>query len=336
MQKGVFFCLFFAVVVELFFVLGVFVLFCLKKAPKRLFSCTFRVVFFLVSPKGLSVFFFSSNSVLFPCLPFVLHFEIPYFFFDFRPSTNQVFWKIFGFFCLSFICCLCLCSCLLVSFKQTFLTSPFETQVAFIFGCFFIYYVVFVLVSCFMFLPFCFYIGFVFGMFLICYCFVLFCFLFCFLFIKTLFPCNSSVFSHVSYKVFIFRFDAFALVCFLVLLICVIVCLCCLVFFFWKQDYVVVLLASCCLLSFLLFCFEVCLSFIPLKKQPRNRTQQKQEKIRKADIFSVSTVVFTNSVPIFGAGLKNADFCWKHDTNCGFRRGLNVWSAWFKRLICLV
>ena len=94
-----------------------------------------------------------------------------------------------------------------------------------------------------MFLPFCFDVGFVFGMFylfLSCFCFVS-----CFAFTdyeKHCFPCNSSVFSHVGYKVVLYFFSVSCfcsclffscVVCFHFRhLICIMLCLCCLVFLF--------------------------------------------------------------------------------------------------------
>ena len=72
-----------------------------------------------------------------------------------------------------------------------------------------------------MFLPFCFDVGFVFGMFSFVLVLFLLCFLLCFDRLrKHCFPCNSSVFSHVGYKVvlYLFSFMCLFLICFFLVL----------------------------------------------------------------------------------------------------------------------
>ena len=64
----------------------------------------------------------------------------------------------------------------------------------------------------------------------------------------------------------------------------------------------VFLFASCGLVSFL---------FIILLKKDRKLDTAKTKKTKmqkKETIFSVSAVMFTNSVPILGGGLKKANF----------------------------
>ena len=86
------------------------------KKNKRLFPCNFRVFFFFVSPKGLSLkSLFSAYSVFFSGFPFVFPFKTPLFFFAVYPSTS--FWKTLIF---------------LVSLSFVFLPFPFL-----MFACFF-------------------------------------------------------------------------------------------------------------------------------------------------------------------------------------------------------
>ena len=77
-------------------------------------------------------------------------------------------------------------------------------------------------------------------------------------------------------------------------------------------------------LFFLLFCFELCLFFIPLKKKdppkkPDTAKTKKKKNAEKPDKKKVSAVVFTNSVlQFFGVGFKFWLFGWKHFKNSGF------------------
>ena len=193
MQKGFFGVCFFGFFWWFcFFCFCVFVLvFC--KRPKMAIFCTFRVFFFLLcSPEG-SVFkiLFSSYSVSF-LVSFCLPFQNSMFSFAFCPLTffrKHYYLGLFYF----YFSCLCLSYCLLVSLQQTFLTSPFKTQVAFIFACFF-------------FCCFCFH-GVCFCLFVSILVLFLVVFLFCFFFNvfvlilvllsfyerKHGFPCNSGV-----------------------------------------------------------------------------------------------------------------------------------------------
>ena len=134
---------------------------------------------FTSSPKRLVfniLLFFLFCFFGFFFFPFVFPFKIPSCFFGFYPWAP--FWKTlsFLFFCVCFLPFLT--SCLVVSLKQTFLTSPFSKPTCFNFW---------QSLLCFMFLPFCFYVGFV----LACFDFVvvLFCFVSCLLldYDKTLF-----------------------------------------------------------------------------------------------------------------------------------------------------
>ena len=105
---------------------------------------------------------------------------------------------IFG---VSYVFCLVLCWCLLLSSKQTFLTSPSSNQLALFL--FFSWFCIFMFcVSSFVF-----YVGFVFGMF--SFVIVCFCFVSCFAFrlTKHCFPCSSRVFrSYVGQQVVYFMF----------------------------------------------------------------------------------------------------------------------------------
>ena len=225
---------------------------------------------------------------------------------------------------------------MLVSFKQTFLTSHFWNPSCFHFWLSMYFFCCFCF--CFhvsMFLSFSFVVDFVFGMFY----FVLVSFLFCFLFAFTnyerhCFPAILVFLSHVGYKVVIF-FSVHVLVivfsscvvCFYFRhLICIILCLCCLVFSFKNRTK-----RFCCLhlvvfFPFLLFCFELhlFLFFIPLNKKDPPKTghsrNPKKQKCRKNGQLKnllaqlCSQIVFL----ILGGGLKNADVCWKHYKNSGF------------------
>ena len=170
------------------------------------------------------------------------------------------------------------------------------------------------------------------ALFLVCFILFLSCFRFvsCFAFTdyeKHCFPCNSSVFSHIGYKVvYIFSVSCLVLVSFSCVVcfhfrhfICIILCLCCRVFSFFLtglSGFVVCIFLSsslfCCfVLNFVFFCFP----HSSQKRPPKNLTQQKKTKNKNAEKTDkknqlaqlCSQIVF----PSFGGGLKNADFCWK-------------------------
>ena len=159
-------------------------LFFLEKVQKRQFPSSFGVIVPCCSPKGLSLkSFFSSYSVFFlvfllsslsnsiPCLCFL--------------SINLFLKVFFGGVLLSVFCCLFLSSCLLVSLKQTFLTSPFWNPSCFRFlvVSFFLLLLFLFLFSWCMFLPFCF---FRLALFLVCLLLFLFYFLFRFQTMKSI------------------------------------------------------------------------------------------------------------------------------------------------------
>ena len=152
-----------------------------NKRPPKTFSCNYKLFFLVCSPerpvfKILLFFLFC----VFPCFPFVFPPKLSSFFFAFYPSTP--FWEDYfggGFFFLFFAAFPLLF--LLVSLKQTFLTSPFWNLSSFHFSfCIFFSSAVFALFSWCIFLPFCFYVGFVFGMFSLTFDLALFYFGFAF------------------------------------------------------------------------------------------------------------------------------------------------------------
>ena len=136
---------------------------------------------------------FLDNGTFFVTIQITKHFA-------FCPSTNPFLEKMF--FCSSvFFFVAFSCLCLLVSLKQTFLTSPFCNPSCFHLWLFLFFFCCFVLCSWCMFLPFCFYLGSIWGVYFIC-------FYICFLFLVLLsdnekysFPCNSLYFSYVGYQV---------------------------------------------------------------------------------------------------------------------------------------
>ena len=174
-----YFCLFFAFWWFCFVSLYFCSCFCLI-FPKRLFFCSFRVFFFVVPPKGLSLrSLFSSYSVFF--LVFLLFslskFRISSLVFVHQPLFLENI-SFLGLLLSFFFCCLFLCLCLLVSLKQTFLTSPFWNP-SYSFwnpSCFhfrrFYSSIVFVLFYFHLFLPLCFMVAFVWYVFLSCFVFV--------------------------------------------------------------------------------------------------------------------------------------------------------------------
>ena len=169
MREGVF-----LVVFWFFGILGFFL--CSIKSPQKVISCNFRCFSsFFVPPEALSFKSFSSSCcVFFPYFSFCLPFQKSIFFFAFCPSTP--FWKTFlwgvggGVLLSFFFCCLFLCQCLLVSLKQTFLTSPFSKPTCFshwLFLFFSLFYFCF-RVLCFCFSDLCW----------LCFGFFFFCFVF--------------------------------------------------------------------------------------------------------------------------------------------------------------
>ena len=155
------------------FFLVVFVLFWGGRSPKRPFPSVLEV-FPLLFPKRpvFKILLFFLFCVCFPCSRFVFSFKIP-FFFAFCPSTP--FWKTFLFFGFFYFFALSFGKCLLVSLKQTFLTSSFSKSTCFQFWQFIFFLLLLFLFSCFMFLLsvlcwHCFW--YVFLMLLFCFCFV--------------------------------------------------------------------------------------------------------------------------------------------------------------------
>ena len=110
-------------------------------------------------------------------------------------SINPIFGERYfleGFFC--FFGAFSFVNVCVVSLKQTFLTSPFQNQLALMIGCF-LFFCCLVLFSCFMFLLFCFMLALFLVFFSCCNCFVLVLFLVLLSdYEKHSFPCNSSVF----------------------------------------------------------------------------------------------------------------------------------------------
>ena len=92
-------------------------------------------------------------------------------------------------------------------------------------------------------------------------------------------------------------------------------------FFFGNKTKWFSSFACCGLVPFLVvWCSILFCVFSPFnKKTPQNGhgQNQKKHKCRKMDKKSASAIVFTNSVPILGGGLKKA-ICWKHYKNSGF------------------
>ena len=195
----------------------VFLFFVWEKTNKGYFPAILEFFFFFVSPKGLSLkSFFSSYSVFFSGFPFVCPFKTPFFlcFLSINPFLENIDILVsLSFFFLPFPFLMFVCF-----FQTNFPNIPFWNPSCFHVWLFYLFLQLFLfLFSCFMFLPFCFDVGFVFGMFYVVLVLFLFCFLFCFHRLwKTLFPCNSSVFSHVGYKVVLYfvQFHVFVLVCF--------------------------------------------------------------------------------------------------------------------------
>ena len=122
------------------FSLGVFVLhFVWNSRRKGLFSCNLLKYFSLVvSPKGLSLkSFVSSYSVLFACFPFVppSKFHLFSLVFVHQPLLENISLGVSSVFLCFAAFPLFMFACL---FQTNFPNIPFcETQVAFIFGCFF-------------------------------------------------------------------------------------------------------------------------------------------------------------------------------------------------------
>ena len=159
-----------------------------------------------------------------------------------------------------------------------------------------------------MFLPFCFMLA----LFLVSVSFVFVSFLVCFQTIKTLFPCSSSVFSHVGYKavyflsfMVLFLFVSSCVVCFhFKQLTCMSLCLCCLflsvffvaglsgfvIYILWLCFFVVVLFWI-----FVLFIVFCCQSSQKRPKKPDTATPPSKKTIaeKRPNCFSVSAVVLT-------------------------------------------
>ena len=151
------------------------------------------------------------------------------------------------------------------------------------------------------------------ALFLVCFILLLscFCFVSCFACTDYLkhcfrqcFPCNSSVFRHVGYKVVLYCFSFMFLLLFVCLfvffscvvcfhfrhLICIMLCLCCLVFSFLKpglSGFVVCILWSSFLFVVLYWIFVFFWFFIPLKKRPPKKPDtaktQKSKNAEKTD-----------------------------------------------------
>ena len=234
----VFLFVYFCCLVVLFFSLCL--IFCLERQKQKCYCpAILGYFFFFVSPKGLSLkSFFSSYSVFFFGFPFVFPFKTHFLLFVHQPlfEKHYYFWFLY----LSFSC-LFLSQCLLVSFKQTFLTSHFWNP-----SCFHLWLFLFLFycfLACFIFLPFCFDVGFVFGMFILflsCFCFVS-----CLAFTdyeNIVFLATLVFFSHLGYKVVLhFSVSYFGYCLFFSCVVCFHIsdlmffslCLCCLVFLFF-------------------------------------------------------------------------------------------------------
>ena len=136
---------------------------------------------------------------------------------------------------------------------------------------------------------------------------------------KLVFPAILVFFSHVGYQVvYFFSFMFLLLFVFLVLLVSSLkqlLCVCVVWFSFFVaglSGFVLCILWSCfrfCCFVFK-FLFLLHCSQEITKKADTAKTQKSKNPPKKTDIFSVSAVVFTNSVANFlGVGFKNADFC---------------------------
>ena len=189
------FVLLFVFFVVLFYHLSV-LFFCFVRWPKRLYFCNFGGFCLLCSSKR-PVFTILLFFILFFFLVFLLSslskFHIVL---CFLSSTPFLILFVWGRGHLSFFFCLFLCYCLLVSLKQTFLTSPFWNQSCFHFRLFLLFFCC----VCFCFHGACFCLSvFMLALFLVCLSFViilsLFGFLLCFQTMrKHCFPYNYRVF----------------------------------------------------------------------------------------------------------------------------------------------
>ena len=190
--------------------------------------------------------------------------------------------------------------------KQSFQTSPFKTQLALIFGCFFFQLLLFVF-SCFMFLRFCFMLA----LLLVCFSFVVVLFLYCFLFrfqpmVKV--PCNSSVFLILCWLqgyyficfVFLFLFVFFVFVCFQSKQwSCRVFCLCCLLSFLLCKKARFFLIASCGLV-FCCFVLNVCFCFHSFEKDTKKKTRQPPPKKKNTPIFQLAQMCSQKVFLTFG------------------------------------
>ena len=138
------------------------------------------------------------------------------------------------------------------------------------------------------------------ALFLVCFVLFLscFCFVSCFAFTdneKHCFPCNSSILSHVGYKVVLYYSVTCFCSCLFFLcclfpfrhLICIMLCLCCLVFFFKNRAKWFCCLHLVVIFPFWLFRVEFCLSFVfsvlskEDPKKPETAKTPKKQKCRK-------------------------------------------------------
>ena len=202
--------------------LFVFVLVCLEKAPQRLFSSSFRVFFYIVPPKGLSLkSFFSCYSVVFSLFSCCPPFQNSIFSLAF--AHQPLFGKYYSFLVSSVFLFFCFPLLMLACFSETnipniSLLKP--TLLSFLVVYLFLQLFLF-LFACFLFLWFCFLcwlcFWYVFLLFLFCFCFAS-CFAFR-LWKKHCFPAILVFCSHVGYKVvylfsFMCLFLIFSVVCF--------------------------------------------------------------------------------------------------------------------------
>ena len=198
---------------SVFFVFGGFVL----------FLCVFVVMFCKKAQKGYFLKSFLSSYSVFFFVFLLSSLSRFHFFFAFCPSTPFGKHYYFGFSCFLFLA-FSFSQCLLVSLKQTFLTSPFWNPSCFHFWLFFFSSVVFVSVFMVCVSAFRFLCWFCFWYFSCFACFLCLCVVACFVFSlwKTQFPCNSGVFELCWLKGSLFlMFYAFVLVfLFLVLFVC--------------------------------------------------------------------------------------------------------------------
>ena len=92
---------------------------------------------------------------------------------------------------------------------------------------------------------------------------------------------------------------------------CIALCLCCLLSFFVTglSDFLVCILWSCSFFCCFVLIFDFHSSHKMAKKPDTAETQKSKNAEKRDPQKSVSAVVFTNSVPNFWGGLKNANFC---------------------------